>query len=237
MINLIMPMAGDGIRVKDAGIAKPLIPISGIPMFCWALESVNVPVNYIFIVRDNHVNEYGIDRTIAQYFPSSKVIVQNGRLNGPAHSVMEARDLITDAPLIIMDCDMYLNIDYTEAIKAIGDFDGGIGTFLNTSPQYSYISRSESGLIDDIKEKEVIGSEAVAGSYFWSEGTHFVNYYSNALKTATPNKELYISDVYKKALRDNKKMLPILAKYCYDMSTKEGMDNFMLNRGLLDLSR
>lgn len=236
MINVIMPMAGNGLRVKDTfNIAKPLIPIKDVPMFCWALESVNVDAHFVFVVRNTHIDQYSIDKVIQQFFPVADIVVQYGDAKGPAYSVMEAEKHITDDPLLIMDCDMYLNLDYKKMMTNLADCDGVLGTFLSNSVSYSYIDKSDNGMVKDIREKETISSEAVGGSYFWKNGKDFVKHFYKASDVADPNKELYMSAVYKSAIGEGKNIKSVISQYCYDLSTKDGMDNFMLNRGLLDI--
>ena len=53
-LNVLIPMAGAGIRFKQAGyeLPKPLIPILGKPMIEKAMESLGfASANFIFVVR------------------------------------------------------------------------------------------------------------------------------------------------------------------------------------------
>jgi hypothetical protein len=57
-MNIIIPMAGLGDRFKQAGFntIKPMISIMGKPMIQWAIESLGIDGNFIFIL--NNKNEY-----------------------------------------------------------------------------------------------------------------------------------------------------------------------------------
>ena len=60
-----MPMAGEGSRFRDAGwtTPKPLIELKGKALFVRAIESVKIdgaPMKYSFIVRQEHIEQYGI---------------------------------------------------------------------------------------------------------------------------------------------------------------------------------
>ena len=59
MINIVIPMAGQGSRFKQYGFSKPkpLIPINGKTFIEWSIESVDfkqVDTNFIFVIREKH---------------------------------------------------------------------------------------------------------------------------------------------------------------------------------------
>ena len=49
-LNILIPMAGEGSRFKDAGFffPKPIIEVLNKPMIQWVIESLNIEANYIF---------------------------------------------------------------------------------------------------------------------------------------------------------------------------------------------
>ena len=74
-VNLI-PMAGDGKRFIDAGYTtpKPLIEINGLPMIVHAAKSLPKADLWIFICRENHIAEAGIDKVLKAFFPGAIVL-------------------------------------------------------------------------------------------------------------------------------------------------------------------
>lgn len=73
-----MPMAGEGSRFRNAGWAtpKPLIELKGKPLFVRAIESVRVdgaPMKYSFIVRKEHIDDYGVDKSIKAILPGANI--------------------------------------------------------------------------------------------------------------------------------------------------------------------
>ena len=73
-----MPMAGEGNRFLNEGwtTPKPLIPLHGKPLFQHAIGSVhidNASMKYSFIVRQNHIDEYGIDKGILSFLPDANI--------------------------------------------------------------------------------------------------------------------------------------------------------------------
>ncbi len=66
-------MAGNGQRFFDEGydLLKPLIDVNGKPMFKRVIDNLHLgdKVKPWFIVRQDHVHEYNIDKRIREYFP------------------------------------------------------------------------------------------------------------------------------------------------------------------------
>ena len=79
-LHLIMPMGGGGTRFGNKGfnVPKPLIELQGRPFFYWAAQSVLkfVPVKDItFVVLQEHIDRFGIDSAIKQWFPAARIRV------------------------------------------------------------------------------------------------------------------------------------------------------------------
>ena len=77
-LHIIMPMAGEGSRFLKEGwtTPKPLIQLQGMPLFKRAIGSVQaegVQMKYSFIVRQNHIDEYGIDKVILSFLPEENI--------------------------------------------------------------------------------------------------------------------------------------------------------------------
>ena len=75
-LHIIMPMAGEGSRFLKEGwtVPKPLIQLHGIPLFKRAIGSLEVEdieMKYSFIVRQEHIDKYAIDKRIKDYLPTA----------------------------------------------------------------------------------------------------------------------------------------------------------------------
>ena len=62
-------MAGLGKRFVDDGynVPKPLIEIDGLPMVVQAAITLPPADKWIFICREEHIREYGIDQILNSY--------------------------------------------------------------------------------------------------------------------------------------------------------------------------
>lgn len=134
-VNLI-PMAGEGQRYKNAGytIPKPLIDISGVPMFVRAARSLPSGDKYIFVCRQSHLDMSRAAIEIKRYFPNSIIIPVEKLTEGQAITCMLAVDNIpADASLTIgaSDCDMIYSDNKSEEYFSDPSIDGWIWTFRN----------------------------------------------------------------------------------------------------------
>ena len=91
MANII-PMAGLGSRFSDAGylLPKALIPVSGQPMIKRAIEGMPATNKWIFIVRQEHIDQYLIDEEIRSIVPDAIIIPVAQTTEGQASTCMLA---------------------------------------------------------------------------------------------------------------------------------------------------
>lgn len=221
-MNILMPMAGEGSRLKNLySLPKPLVPIAEMPMFYWAIQSAGKADNYIFVVQKKHVLEFKIDEVIKSFYPNSAVVVQDGKVNGPVITTLLAKDYIDDSPLLIMDCDMSVNFNYHRIYEETPDI--GVVTFSSSSDQYSYLK-------DDghVVEKQVVSDSAIAGSFYWSNGSKYIEYAQKAVEDGfMVNGEVYVSSVINKAVDDGLKVTEYKSFEVYDLSTANGSRGFI----------
>ncbi len=107
-LQIVMPMAGDGRRFMDAGyqLPKPLIPVSGLPMFARVLADLPAAARVVCICQRAHVERFGIDRALSRHAPGVRVVVAPGLTQGQACSVaLAGQHLDRDAPVIVASCD------------------------------------------------------------------------------------------------------------------------------------
>lgn len=221
-MNILMPMAGEGTRIKHLHpFPKPLVPVAGKPMFYWPLQAAGKVNKYIFVVQQKHVDEFKIDMVLRSFYADCVVVVQDGRVNGPVASTLLAKDHITASPLLIMDCDMFTTFNY-EKIYAENP-EVGVVTFSSASDQYSYVKPD-----GRVVEKQVVSDNAVAGSFYWSNG---LNYVSNAEKSIASgdmvNGEVYVSSVINRAVDSGLSVSTYKSFEAYDLSTNQGAKEFV----------
>jgi NDP-sugar pyrophosphorylase family protein len=204
-MNIIIPMAGEGTRVKST-VPKPLVEvIKGKPMIEMALESLNIDGHYCFIVRRYNNQDWNVAlREAIHKTVGNAVIVEIDYLTkGPAISALHAPNLFfNDEDLLVTNCDQIMHwdadkfIDFTKTTNA----DGAVVTYETQTPKNSYarvISDEEHPEFDIIKEKEVISKYSLNGIHWWKHGKNFAKSVVKMMESKdTVNGEYYVGPSY-----------------------------------------
>jgi len=164
-IQIVIPMAGLGTRFINAGYKtpKPFIEVLGEPMINMIIKnfkSYNHKIKFFLIALKEHSSK--IDNTNNLY----TIIEVDNITEGQACSVLLARNYLNlDNPILIANCDQYLEWNFDDFIKFANenDIDGLISTFKNndfSTPKWSYVSLNADKYIQTVAEKEAISNYA-----------------------------------------------------------------------------
>ncbi len=187
----------------------------GKPLFVRAIESVKLEgtlMKYSFIVRQEHIDKYGIDKSIKELLPEANVFPCNVLLAALLkHVLWLNRWLPMTMPslwwiaILSFESPEYRRL-ISEALleepdKARG---GALVSFESNLPKYSYAEIDENtGLVKRTAEKEVISSHALCGAYFFSSGREFKSAAHRLLdEPVMQNPEFYVSLLYNYLLQD-----------------------------------
>lgn len=146
---LLVPIAGRGQRFVDDGyyMPKPLIMVDDKQIIEWSFDSIDKDeYEIIFVVRKEHVYNFGIDAILKQKFGKHCQIVETDKItSGTVSSCLLAKDLINeDRELVIYTLDVHFQNRFTTDM--VTDCDGFILTFKANNPAYSYVELDERGL-------------------------------------------------------------------------------------------
>jgi len=212
-INIVIPMAGNGTRFAQEGyiLPKPLIDVQGVPMIQRVVENLNIDGQYIFIVRQEHLDKHDLKELLNRIAPGCIIVPTDGVTEGATCSVLLASHHIdNDTNLLIANSDQFLEWDSCAFLYESMNVDGCISTFDQTDPndkKWSYAELDEIGFVKRVAEKEVISTHANTGVYFWSKGSDFVKYSKQMIeKDIRTNGEFYIAPVYNEAIADGKRI-------------------------------
>lgn len=230
-LHIIMPMAGEGSRFLKEGwtTPKPLIELKGIPLFQRAINSVRiegVPMKYSFIVRQEHIDKYGIDKGIRTLLPEANIFSVLKTTRGAVETCLMAESAIADEDgVVVMDCDLEFRSEaYLKGIREIlsqpaEQAEGGmLVSFDSNEPRYSYAEVDAGNNVIRTAEKEVISNHALCGAYFFSTGKGFLWVAHRLLNEPVFTKpEYYVSLLYNYLLADGErvKLAPMEAFYSY----------------------
>ena len=87
------------------------------------------------------------------------------------------------------------------------DYDGGIVTFEDIHPKFSFVKLDENGLVIEAAEKRPISKHATAGFYYFKKGSDFIESAINMIaKDASVNGLFYLCPVYNEMILKQKKI-------------------------------
>lgn len=237
-LHIIMPMAGEGSRFRNAGwlTPKPLIELDGKPLFVRAIDSVKVdgaPMKYSLIVRQEHIDDYAIDKGIHEVLPDAEVYSIEKTTRGAVETCLIAEEGIADDhAVVVMDCDLEFR---SEAYKRIIEnclkdksaTGGALVSFESDLPKYSYAEVDEKGNVTRTAEKEVISNHALCGAYFFASGKEFKEIAHKLLNAPMEKREFYVSLLYNYLLSkgDTVKLAPMEEYHSY--GTPEELESYL----------
>lgn len=199
-MNIIIPMAGRGSRFTEKRILtpKPLIDVHGKPMIQRAVESLDIDGKWKFIIRiDEHQDN--VRAMIERIKPGSDVIAIDYVTEGPACSGLLYRDDINnDEELIIANCDQIMEWTSNRFLDYVRYYDGAVVTYHADTDKNSYARVNKAGLVQEIREKQVISNISLNGIHYWKKGNSFVTSAEAmiAANDRAPNGEFYIGPSY-----------------------------------------
>ena len=228
-------MAGEGSRFAKAGwtTPKPLIELRGVPLFMRAINSValeGVDMKYSFIVRQEHIDNQGIDKLIKDIQPDANVFSVLKTTRGAVETCLVAESAIDDEDaIVVMDCDLeFRSVRYNKLVAAAlsvpaNQADGGaLVSFDSDNPRYSYALAANEGRVLRTAEKEPISNHALCGAYFFGSGRNFKRIAHQLLDDGTQGKaEFYVSLLYNYLLAEGKVVRLATMEEYYSYGTPE----------------
>ena len=232
-LNILVPMAGEGSRFKEAGyfFPKPIIEVLNKPMIQWVIESLNIEANYIFIIQKKHQKKFNIKSMLKILQPNCKIIEIDQLTEGAACTTLLAKKYINNNdPLIIANSDQYIKWNSSQSLYNFitKKIDGGILTFNSIHPKWSYAKCDIDSNVIEVAEKKVISNNATVGVYFWKKGSDYVKYANQMIKkNIRVNNEFYVCPVFNEAIKDSKTIKIEKVKEMHGLGTPEDLSNFL----------
>jgi dTDP-glucose pyrophosphorylase len=142
-----------------------------------------------------------------------------------------------DDPLMIANCDQYVDIridDYLAAMQDTG-LAGLIMTMTADDPKWSFVRLNDAGEIIEVVEKQVVSNEATVGIYNFARGRDYVAAADQMIAAdKRVNGEFYVAPSYNEMLANGQR----LAYYnigadragMYGLGIPEDLDYFIENQ-------
>ena len=240
MLNIVIPMAGRGSRFQKKGykLPKPLIDVNGQTMVECVTENLrpsSCEYKFIYLCLQEHIEKYDLVGVLNNIAPTCQIIAVDQVTQGAACTVLLAEELINnDYPLMIANCDQYIETSIDSYLNELKDNDGLIMIMKANDPKWSFISINENGYVKEVREKEVISDEATVGIYNFKKGRDFVRFaYEMIDKELRVNGEFYVAPVYNLMIKEGKRIgyynIGKVEGGMYGLGTPEDLSKF-LNR-------
>lgn len=207
LLNIVIPMAGEGSRFKNAGFKdpKPLIMINDQRMIELVVNNLrpNSEHRFIFICRKEHEVSFGLDRFLRRLAPGCEVLFTEGLTEGAASTVLLAKDLINNNnPLLIANSDQFIDFEIDTFLSQIKPTtSGSIMTMKASGDKWSYVTKNAYGFVAEVVEKVQVSDEATVGIYYFQFGNSFVQCAEEMIHfQEKSNGEYYVAPVYNKLI-------------------------------------
>lgn len=212
MANII-PLAGLGSRFTTEGytLPKPLIPVSGVPMIIKAIKDMPKSDKWIFIVRQEHIDDYKIDKLIQREIPNAIIIPVIKTTEGQACTCMLAEPYLDpEEPVFIAACDNSFVYDKSKYNQLCNDdnIDAIVWTFtrkesLRSNPTaWGWCVLDDDNLtINDMSVKVPVSNNpfndhAVVATFYFRRSKDFIDSVNLMIKEDYRiNNEFYVDTV------------------------------------------
>ena len=213
-------MSGLGKRFADAGYTsvKPLIEVNGKPIIEWVVNLFPGETDFVFICRNEHLENTSMRATLDRIAPNSKIIGIEGHKLGPVYAVSKAFEYIDDDEQVIVNyCDFYQDWDYNDFKAWVNSnkVNGAIPCYTGFHPHllhpknlYSSCQIDSNMNLIEIREKYSFEQDKMkayhsGGTYYFSKGLEVKNYFQKMMdQELSLNGEYYVSLVYNLLVED-----------------------------------
>lgn len=217
MLKIAIPMAGASSFFPESESQYPKVfqEIFGKPMIQVVMENLNTiqaEKKYIFIINESDVKKYRLDNVLNILTNHNCTIyIQKSPTKGAICSLLLGVDEIDGGdPLIVVNADQIIGHDLNAIVSFFSkkNVDGGIVYFDSVHPRWSYARISDDFKLMETVEKRPISRNAIAGMYYFSQGSSFVeNAMLAIIKRRSHNEMYYTSAVLNELVLHGKNLV------------------------------
>ena len=214
-MNVIVMMAGDskGFHSDGEHYSKFLLEIDRKPMVEHVVDNIqSILTNnkVVFVINQEDNARHFLGNVIKLLFPGAKIAIVGNNVAGAAISSLLAIEHISkDEPLLIINGDQIIDIDFQSVIDSFGNsnLDAGVVVFNAVHPRWSYVKCDDSDYVVEAAEKKPISNWATAGFYYYKKTEEYIDHAKKMiLKGAHVNNLYYICPVFNEMILSQKKI-------------------------------
>lgn len=213
MITILIPMGGKTpmFDTLEYPYPKALIEIKGKTIIQRVIENyAEIPAKKFVFIVDKAVNDqFHLDQIFSLLTDQQCDVVKlSGETKGALCSTLMAIEHINPKkPLIIANGDQIINSDIRDVINYFNkeDVDAGVITFESIHPKWSFVRVNENEDVVEAAEKRPLSKNAIAGFYYFKNGSDFIASAMNSIKKdANVGGQYYIAPSLNEMILDNK---------------------------------
>ncbi len=202
-------MAGRGERYSKRGYTtpKPLIPVNGTPMVIKAVNDLPKADKHVFVLLEEHVQQYSIDKSIREHLPEAIFIPLSEVTEGQACTCLKGFEKISpDEELLIGACDNGMVFDKSHWQKSKDEADVLVFTFRNNSTviekpkQFGWVAVNENNDVTRVSVKKPISTQpmndhAIIGTFWFRKAGFFKEAADSMIRqNRRINNEFYVDE-------------------------------------------
>lgn len=243
-MQIIIPMAGQGVRFQRSGYTEPkfLIRVEGQTVIEHVIDLFPEESDFIFICNVDHLKQSDIRATLKRKRPASKIVGIPPHKSGPVVTVMAASSYIKDKDSCIVSyCDFNLYWNYQHFKETIHNSlaEGAIVSYKGFHPHllgsnlYASVRTDLQGRVVEIREKHSFTANKMdswqsAGIYYFKSGEILKKYFFQLIeRNITCNGEYYVSLVYNLMADDHLKSIVYPIEYFCQWGTPEDLEEYL----------
>jgi len=235
-IEVVIPMAGDGKRFREAGHTqpKPFIDVCGRPMIVRVIENLR-PISDCFtlICRSSVVEK--LESLVADMNMNIRCLPVPGLTEGSVSTVLTARDNIApEVPVMIANADQLIEYDASAWWDHVKEKPRGHSIWLfgpASHPKWSY-AKVQDGRIVEVAEKNPISELATVGVYFWKRWDMYLRAADEMMQDDDNrvNGEWFNCPVYSQAINRGELVRPFYPRKMIGLGTPEDLESYLNTR-------
>jgi dTDP-glucose pyrophosphorylase len=201
----------------------------------WSLSSLPLHLSsvVVFVGLKEHEDEFNLSEQIRNLYPelNSKFIFLEQVTRGQAETVyISLAECAMDQPLVIFNIDTFFQSSTLEENLLDTTNDGVLGCFESTENRFSFAALdAESKYVKDVREKEVISSNALTGLYTFKTAADFKETFEYHEKhNLTTKGEYYIAPMYNYLIESGKRYILDRADKHYILGTPAEYEEFLV---------
>ncbi|KTD49765.1 hypothetical protein Lrub_0393 [Legionella rubrilucens] len=237
-MNIVIPMAGSGLRFKNSGFTrpKPLIIVADKPMYRQAVDSLPLHLanQLIFIVQEDEFSTLLVEDIRAHYsafYPCTIVNLKEEPRTLAETLLTAAPYLDLKLPSLIHNCDTYIQVDFNWQILLEWQIDGALLLYHSHNPSLMFAEVDDQDFRVKSLQQRIIPNNALIDTFFIKNTRQLLNFLIEIKPSANISRNP-LFDVYQRMIEDEHYIIPLWVKKVLDFGTPQSLV-YSLNQILL----